>query len=738
MTGTEILPTPHAAGRTGRAGESGLRALATLLRLHDIATDDGALRQRFGLLNRELTALELLRAARRLGLRARETRADWPRLARLALPAIAQDGDGAWFVIGRVDATRAIVQDVDGRVCALSREELEARWTGRLILATSRSGAAGPVPRFDLSWFIPPLVKHRRLLGEVLLASLFLQVLALATPLFFQVVVDKVLAHRGFATLDVLVLGFAAALLFEAVLSGLRSYTFSHTTSRVDVELGARLMEHALALPLAYHQARRVGDTVARVRELENVRTFLTGSTLTAVLDLAFAAVFLLVMWIYSPTLTAIAALTIPFYALISLAVTPSLRRRLDEKFDRGAENHAFLTETVAGVETLKAMAVETRVQRQWEDQLAAYVGAAFRAANFANWAGQAIQVVNKLGMVAVLWFGARLVIEGQLTVGELVAFNMLAGRLAAPVLRLAQLWQDLQQFRISVARLGDVLNAPAETAAGAGRGTLTALRGRVTFDRVTFRYRQDGRPVISELSLDVPPGQVLGIVGPSGSGKSTLTRLLQRLHVPEAGRVMVDGVDLALVDPQWLRGQIGIVLQESVLFNRSIRDNIALADPGLSQAAVIQAAQLAGAHDFILELPLGYDTVIGERGSTLSGGQRQRIAIARALIIDPRILILDEATSALDYESERIVQENMRAIGAGRTVIVIAHRLATVRAADRIVTIEDGRITEDGTHEELLARGGRYAALHRHQTAASTARPLRGLRAAPPPGVSS
>jgi subfamily B ATP-binding cassette protein HlyB/CyaB len=469
-------------------------------------------------------------------------------------------------------------------------------------------------------------------------------------------------------------------------------------------------------LPLPYFQARRVGDTVARARELENVRQFLTGSALTSGLDLLFAIVFIGIMLLYSPMLTAIAVLTIPIYIAISVVVTPILRRRLDEKFDRGADNQAFLTESVGGIETIKAMAVEPRMQRRWEEQIAGYVNASFRVVNLANWAGQAVQFVNKLGMALILWIGARQVMDGHLTVGELVAVNMLAGRLAAPVLRLSQLWQDFQQFRISIDRMGDILNTPGEPQAGSGRGGLPLIHGRVTLEHLSFRYRPDAARVLEDVSLDIPAGQVLGIVGASGSGKSTLTKLIQRLYVPESGRISVDGVDLALVDPASLRRQVGVVLQESVLFNRTLRENIALSDPGLSMEAVIQAARLAGAHDFITELPLGYDTIVSERGGTLSGGQRQRIAIARALITNPRILILDEATSALDYESERLVQENMRGICQGRTVIIIAHRLAAVRQADRIITVERGRIVEDGTHDELLRRGGRYAALWRHQ----------------------
>ncbi len=695
--------------------QSGLAALVLLLRFHGIGADPEQIRHRFG---NAIGVTEMLRCAKDFGLKARTFRSSWERLANTPFPGIAVLRDGRFLILGKAGEDQILIQDpLTPRPALMTRAEFEDVWNGQLVLMAARAGLLDLSRRFDITWFLGAIHKYRYLLGEVMVASFFLQLFALVSPLFFQVVIDKVLVNRTLSTLDVLVIGLIAISLFETILGILRTYVFAHTTNRIDVELGARLFRHLLALPIAYFQARRVGDSVARVRELENIRNFLTSSALTLVIDLFFTFVFLAVMFIYSPLLTFIALGAFPFYIGISAAATPLFRKRLDDKFARGAENQAFLVESVTGVETLKSMAVEPQMQRRWEEQLAGYVASSFRVISLGNNASQSVQFISKVVTAAILYFGARLVISGDLTVGELVAFNILAGRVGAPVLRIAHIWQDFHQARISIARLGDILNTPAEPTYNPGRAALPAIRGDITFEHVTFRYRIDGPTVLHDVHFTVPAGQVVGIVGPSGSGKSTLGKLLQRLYVPESGRVLVDGVDLAMVDTTWLRRQLGIVLQENILFNRSIRDNIALADPGMPIERVINAAKLGGAHDFILELPEGYDTILSERGGSLSGGQRQRIAIARALVSEPRVLVFDEATSALDYESERIIQQNMAQICKGRTVFIVAHRLSTVRMADRILSIDRGRVVEDGTHDELIRKGGRYASLYRLQS---------------------
>jgi subfamily B ATP-binding cassette protein HlyB/CyaB len=408
--------------------------------------------------------------------------------------------------------------------------------------------------------------------------------------------------------------------------------------------------------------------------------------------------------------LTLIVVLSLPLYAAISAVITPILRTRLKEKFNRGANNQSFLVESVSAAETVKSMAVEPQFTRHWDNQLAAYVASGFQVNSLANVGQQLIQLVGKLVTLFTLFFGAKLVIEGKLSIGQLVAFNMMSQRVATPVLRLAQLWQDMQQIGISMERLGDILNTRTELPQS--RQALPQIKGGIRFEDVRFRYRTDGPLVLNNVSIDILPGQIIGVVGRSGSGKSTLTKLMQRLYLPEGGRVSIDGIDLALADPAWLRRNVGVVLQENVLFNRSIRENIAITDTAAPLDAVINAAKLAGAHEFICEMPEGYDTKVGEHGTGLSGGQRQRIAIARALLINPRILIFDEATSALDFETERIIHNNMQAMCKGRTVIIIAHRLSAIRHANRIYVMDKGQVVEQGNHDELLTQRGLYAHL--------------------------
>jgi ATP-binding cassette, subfamily B, bacterial HlyB/CyaB len=694
------------------SADSGLQSLALTFGLSGSAFDVERARREYLAPGCKANLDDLVRIARAEGYKARKTSSSISRLDALSLPVIAQRRDGTFFVIGRRSPTSVLVGLAGGAPQEWSREKLAAEWSGAVLLVTRRERLNKEAPRFGLAWFFPVVGRFKRILGEVLLVSVFIQLVALVAPLFSQVVIDKVLVHRGLTTLEVLCLGLLIVNAADAGLNWLRTYTFAHTTSRMDAILGAQLFQHLLALPIAYFESRQTGQTVARVRELENIRQFMTSSALTLVIDVVFGLIFMAVMFWYSATLTLVVVLSIPCYAIVSVVITPMLRTRVQEKFQRNAANQSMLVENLAGIQTLKAMAVEPQVRMRWEEQLAAYIGSSLKVVTLGAAGAQLVGLISKVTSATILWFGAQAVISNSLTIGQFVAFNMLAGQISGPVLRLAQLWQDFQQFKLSMERLGDIINTPTERSNASAKQSLPPIRGAIKFDNIIFRYRPDGQEILRGLSLDIRAGEVVGIVGRSGSGKSTLTKLLQRLYVAERGRVFVDGTDIGLLDPSWLRRQIGVVLQENVLFNRSIRDNIALADPSFPLERVMRAAQLAGAHDFIIELPHGYDTVLEERGANLSGGQRQRIAIARALINDPRILIFDEATSALDYESERIIQNNMRAICQGRTVLIVAHRLSTVRHADRIFVMEKGTLAEEGPHDALMARGGQYANL--------------------------
>ncbi len=627
--------------------DTGLSCLVSIARLLQLPIEPENLQHEFASPGEVFSDVEILQAAKHLNLKARIFNLSPESINKQLLPAIAKNKDGSYFIIASIanlEATKApsgsaeddtessavtvLIHDVREQAPkSLSLTELSHIWTGELIAVNKKAGfMSGVAKEFNISWFLPSLVKYKKIFWEVIIASFFLQLFALLTPLFFQVVMDKVLVHRGFTTLDVLAVGFFVVIVFDAILGGIRNYLFSHTTNRVDVELGSKLYRHLMNLPLSYFESRQVGQNVARVRELDSIRDFITGTALTLVIDLFFVLLFLIVMWFYSSVLTCIVLATIPAYVILSIYITPILRARLQEKFQHGAANTAFLTESMSGISTVKSSAVEPQMRRMLEDHLSKYVTASFKSQNLNNIANQIAGFVNKLMTLGIIWWGAHLVIAGSLTVGQLVAFNMLAMRISSPILKLVQLWQDFQQAGISLARLGDILNTPTESTHNPNRSRLPRIQGAIELERVNFRYSVKGPKILEDINLRIRPGEVVGIVGRSGSGKSTITKLLQRLYLPETGRVRVDGVDLSTIDTVWLRRQIGVVLQEDFLFNRTVRENIALIDPSLPMEKVVAAAKISGAHEFIVELPDGYDSVVGEKGANLSGGQRQRL----------------------------------------------------------------------------------------------------------------
>ncbi len=684
--------------------------LALAARLHGCVADPDALLHALAPRAGDPPERLLLAAARALGLRARCQRCDPARLETLPLPALARERDGTWCVLAACAQGRVLVQRAGEAAAIASLADFARRWDGTAILLQRATAPAATGTRRGWRLLLPHARRHAGALGEVLAASVVLQVLALLGPVAFQVVIDKVLAHRALATLDLLVTGLLAAAIAEGVLGGLRAWLLAHTGARIDVAFAATVARHLLRLPLAWFRARRAGEITTRLRELDVLRQFLTGGAVALLVESPFALLLLAGMALYSPALAAVVVAAIAAQGLLAAAFAPALRTALAARAEHGADGQARLTEAVGAIETLKAAALEARFARDLGDALAAQAVAGRRAATLGAIATQAVAAAGRVGQLALLWLGARYVLAGALSVGELIACNMLAARCTGPVLRLAQLWQEWQHVALALRRLDDVLGAAPEPEPRAGAAPLARVAGGIRIEGASCRYRPDGPEVLGAVTLEIRPGETVGLVGPSGSGKSTLARLLAGLCPPTAGRVCIDGVDVALFDPARLRRQVALVPQEARLLAASVRDNIAGSDGALPEARLLQVAQLTGAHAVALALPAGYATLLGEQGATLSGGERQRLALARALAAAPAILILDEATAALDAAAERRLHDALAAGARGRTTLVIAHRPGALRHAQRIVVLEGGRITDVGTPAELLARGGWYA----------------------------
>lgn len=649
------------------------------------------------------------------------------------LPLIAREADGRWFLLAKKIDGGYLIQRPDNRSPEkITDEELQTLWAGRVVKITNRRSATAFIRKFDIRWFIPELLRYRLVAVEVLIASAILQVLALISPLFFQVVMDKVLIHNALSTLDVLVTVLVTVSVFEVILQALRQYLATRTAARIDARLGGKLYRHLIDLPLTYFKSCPVGVTVMRVNEFNSIREFITSAANTLVIDLSFTVIFFAVMYLYSPFLTAIVAGSVPCYMLVSFLVTAPLQKRIEKLYRDGAVNNSFLTETLSGVETVKALALEPQMVRRWERQTRDFVYSNFEVQKLMQLSSSLVQIIQKCVMVMVLWFGATMVIGLELSIGQLIAFNMMSNHVMQPIIRITDLWREFVQTRVAVERLAQVLNTLPEIS-DKHTPPPDNMRGKITFEDVTFRYAVGGEKILENFNLTIPAGKMVAFVGRSGSGKSTITRLIQKLYVPEIGRVCLDDIHLAELNPVLLRQRMSSVLQENFLFNRSVRDNIAVTDPATPLSRIVEASEIAGAHEFILELKDGYDTILAEGGLSLSGGQRQRIAIARSLISDPSVLIFDEATSALDDHSQAIIQNSMKQIRGGRTVILIAHRLSTVRDCDAIFVLEKGKVIEQGTHDELIKiKGGAYRQLWDLQRAELSLEADKGAQSAP------
>ena len=661
----------------------------------------------------------LMNMAKRFHLKSTLVKCSYDKIREVETPIIAKGNNGDFFIIVRSNRDMQnekimIMDPLKGKPELVTVDELSNIWDGTAVIITTR-GIVDKEAVFGFKWFIPTIMKFKTQFIEVLLAVFVIQIIGLLTPVMTQVVVDKVLVHNSKSTLMVLAMGIGLSYIFELVLGLAKNYVFSHTTNRIDVILSSRLFKHLFALPLRYFESRRTGDTVARVRELDTIRNFLTGTPLSALIDLVFIFVYIIVLFFYSVKLSWIVIASIPVFALVSIVVTPLFKKRLDEKFNAGAEVQSYLVETISGVQTIKSYALEPKLEKRWGELQADYVKAGYRTAMVASAANMLSQFIQKMFDLVILVAGACAVMKGDFSIGQLVAFRMLAGRVSGPVLRFVQLWQEYQQASLSVKRIGDIFNSAPEPKPSSNI-SLPAIKGNIKFEDVVFRYQLDTPEVIRKMSFEIEEGKIIGVVGRSGSGKSTISKLVQRLYIAESGKILIDGIDISLVNPSWLRTQMGVVLQENFMFNGTIAENISIHCKNASMDRIISAAKTAGADEFIMKMQNGYDTIIGERGVGLSGGQKQRIAIARAILNNPRILILDEATSALDYESESIIQNNLKDICKGRTVIIIAHRLSTLKDADKIMVIDNGELAEYDTPINLLKRKGLFWNLHNKQ----------------------
>ncbi len=688
-----------------------------IARINQVSADLRTVKREYGINEEEITKEQLLLIAKNFSFRARLKKVNLKVLVeKYPLPAIIILKDNTFGVLLKAseEEEKVLVFFPEGMSAKpLTFEQFAENWSGEAIVLKHRLLNSQTV--FGFKWFYAEILRYKSVLAAVLTGSFVVQLFGLVTPLFTQVILDKVVVHRAMTTLDVLAVAFLAVTIFEFLLNTTRNYIFIHTANKIDAKLGARLFKHLFALPFVYFESRKVGNIVARVHELDTIRDFITNKSVSVLIDLFFSLVFVVFMLFYSVKLTLVFLAFVLVVGILYVAVTPELRRRLQNKFMMAAQSNSYLVETVTGIQTVKCLALEGSVQKKWDDYLSQYVHSSFKLAGMGNISWSISNTLQRIMTIAVLYLGVRQVINNELTIGQLIAFQMFAGQFTGPFLRLVNLWNEFQQALLAVDRLGDILNNPTEVRSEQAI-TLPKLQGAIRFENVCFKYSPEAPYAINHLGLDIRSGMSIGLVGRSGSGKSTIAKLIERLYLTSEGAIYIDDVDIRHMNPLWLRHKIGVVLQENYLFSGTIRENIALPRPDAPVEQIIEVARISGVHEFVSQFPEGYDTLVGERGSTLSGGQRQRIAIARALITDPRILIFDEATSALDYESEKLIQKNINEIKAGRTTIIIAHRLSTVRGCDLIVALDKGRIVEMGTHEELLIKKGYYEKLYSQQ----------------------
>ncbi len=676
--------------------------------------------RRLANVNRDGSSIRgLMIAAEHIGFSPRPVKADLNALKNQRLPAIIHWQGNHFVVVYRITRKSVFIADPAIGRRTLSQLEVEANWNGyTLLLKPTTALKRTPNAKHNLWKYFVLLKPHWFVLLEILFTALVLQVLGLVTPLFTQLLLDRVVVQRSVSTLTAVGIGLLIFSVLRVILSGLRRYLLSHTGNKIDLSLVVGFINHTFQLPLSYFESRYVGDITSRIQEARKIRRFLTGEALSVLLDVFTVFIYAGFMLWYNWKMTLLGLIVVPIYLVITLISAPILRRISRLIFNAKTAERSYLIEALTGINTIKSMGIERTVRWRWEDLFNTSIKINFSGRLFNIYLGVFSDTVDAVVSSVLLWFGAWQVIQDQLTIGQLVAFNMLLGNVLSPFERLIGLWDDLQEIFVATERLDDVINeAPEEEWQNQIRHPIPPLQGALRFEQVTFRYSVESEAnTIENLSFSAEPGQTIALVGRSGSGKTTISKLILGLYLPRSGRILIDDYDITSISLKSLRQQVGVVDQDTFLFGSTIRENISIGHPNATLDNILNAAQLAGADSFIQELPMKYETQIGEGGGLLSGGQRQRIAIARALLSNPRLLILDEATSNLDAESESIIQTNLNQIRQNRTTIVIAHRLSTIRNADLILVLDKGILVEKGTHSELMAKKGQYFYLNQQQ----------------------
>jgi subfamily B ATP-binding cassette protein HlyB/CyaB len=701
-----------------------LHCLALVARYYGVDLSPERLQHDYAVGDQPVTVRQLLRMAKDAGLRAKQANLAWRSLFELgnAYPVLAGLENGNWVVIAGAAADEEgerirVLDPLADRLefIFLNEEQFSKLWHGSLILLKRNFRMSDDDQPFGFRWFIPEIIRQRSFFRDVALAAFVLYGLGLTTPMFFQIVIDKVLVHQGYATLMVLTVGIAVALVFDAIFSFLRRYLLLYATNRIDIRIATRTFGHLLNLPIALFEHASAGVIVKHMQQTGRIREFLTGRLFLTLLDGLSLLVFVPILLLYSVKLTLVVLGFAVLVGLVVMVLVGPFQRRLQALYLAEGDRQALLVETVHGMHTVKSLALEPRQRKVWDDCSAQSISVRFHVEKISTIAQSLTALLEKLMSVAIIGLGALDVFNSAMTVGALVAFNMLAGRVSGPLVQIVTMVHEYQEVALSVRMLGEIMNQRAEQF-GRGRGIRPQLEGRIEFDQVTFRYGPEGPPALDNVSFTIPAGSVFGVVGKTGSGKTTITRLIQGLYQSQQGLVRMDGYDSREIDLVHLRTSIGVVLQDNFLFRGTVRDNIAAAKPGASIEEIVEVARIAGAEEFIARLPRGFETMLEENGSNLSGGQKQRLAIARALITDPKLLILDEATSALDPESEMIIRQNLSQIAAGRTVIIVSHRLSTLVDSDAILVVERGKVADIGPHDQLVSRCMTYRHLWSQQ----------------------